>query len=48
MKEFIIICADIEDQITDLKPEERESYMKNIGLEKTGLNRLIKMDMTLH
>ncbi len=41
-EKFIIICADIEDQITDLKPEERESYMKNIGLEKTGLNRLIK------
>ena len=38
----IIICADIEDQITDLKPEERETYMKNIGLEKTGLNQLIK------
>ena len=41
-EKLIIICADIEDQITDLKPEERESYMKNIGLEKTGLNRLIK------
>jgi hypothetical protein len=26
----------------DLKPEEREVYMKNIGLKKTGLNQLIK------
>ncbi len=41
-KKQIIICADIEDQITELKPEERETYMKNIGLEKTGLNKLIK------
>ena len=41
-QKFIIICADIEDQIMDLKPEEREVYMKNIGLEKTGLNQLIK------
>ncbi len=40
-KKFITICADIESQIIDLKPEERENYMKNIGLEKTGLNKLI-------
>ena len=38
----IIICADIEDQITDLKPEERADYMQNIGLKKTGLDQLIK------
>tara|TARA_Y100000590_G_scaffold192428_1_gene218742 strand:+ start:3149 stop:4222 length:1074 start_codon:yes stop_codon:yes gene_type:complete len=41
-QKLIVICADIEDQIMDLKPEERETYMKNIGLEKTGLNQLIK------
>ena len=41
-EKFIIICADIEDQITDLKPEERESYMKH-RFRKTGLNRLIKL-----
>jgi hypothetical protein len=41
-QKFVIICADIEDQIMDLKPEEREVYMRNIGLEKTGLNQLIK------
>ena len=40
-EKFVIICADIEDQITELKTEEKEMYMKNIGLEKTGLNKLI-------
>ncbi len=40
-EKFVIICADIEDQITELKPEEKEIYMKNIGLDKTGLNQLI-------
>jgi len=40
-QKFIIICADIESQIIDLKPDERENYMRNIGLEKTGLNKLI-------
>tara|TARA_B100000945_G_scaffold321199_1_gene334408 strand:- start:565 stop:1641 length:1077 start_codon:yes stop_codon:yes gene_type:complete len=37
----IIICADIEDQISDLKPDEKVAYMENIGLKKTGLNQLI-------
>mgnify|MGYP001318113240 CR=1 FL=1 len=38
---LVTICADIESQIIDLKPEERENYMKNIGLEKSGLDKLI-------
>tara|TARA_B100000029_G_scaffold403496_1_gene403297 strand:+ start:8 stop:1081 length:1074 start_codon:yes stop_codon:yes gene_type:complete len=40
-QKHIIICADIEDQITDLKSEERSAYMQNIGLKKTGLDQLI-------
>ena len=40
-QKYIFICADIESQITDLKPDERENYMKNIGLEKSGLDKLI-------
>ena len=40
-KKQILVCADIEDQITDLEQEERGAYMRNIGLEKTGLNQLI-------
>ena len=41
-QKLVIICADIESQIIDLKQEERDSYIHNIGLEKTGLNQLIK------
>ena len=40
-KKLVTICADIESQIIDLKPDERENYMQNIGLEKTGLDKLI-------
>ncbi len=40
-KKHITICADIEDQIIELNHEERAAYMKNIGLEKTGLSQLI-------
>ena len=38
----INICADIEDQITGLDKSEKESFMKDIGLNKTGINKLIK------
>ena len=38
----VIICADIEDQIMGLDKNERETFMKEIGLDKTGLNQLIK------
>ena len=40
-QKHIVICADIEDQITDLKADERADYMQNIGLQKTGLDQLI-------
>ena len=42
-KERIInICADIEDQLSGLEKDEKETFMKDIGLNKTGLNQLIK------
>ena len=41
-EKVIIICADIEDQIMGLDLEERETFMKDIGLNKTGLNKLIR------
>ena len=41
-EKIVIICADIEDQIMGLDQEERETFMKEIGLNKTGLNKLIR------
>ena len=41
-EKIVTICADIEDQIMDLDTSERENFMKEIGLNKTGLNKLIK------
>ena len=41
-EKVITICADIEDQIMGLNNDERETFMKEIGLNKTGLNQLIK------
>ena len=41
-EKIITICADIEDQIMGLNNNDRETFMKEIGLNKTGLNQLIK------
>jgi len=41
-EKIVIICADIEDQIMGLDKNEREVFMKEVGLNKTGLNQLIK------
>ncbi len=41
-EKIINICADIEDQLSGLDKKEKESFMQDIGLNKTGLNKLIK------
>ena len=41
-EKIINICADIEDQLSGLDKSEREKFMQEIGLDKTGLNQLIK------
>ncbi len=33
---------DIEDQLSGLDKNEKEAFMQDIGLNKTGLNQLIK------
>ena len=41
-KNTIIVSADIENQINHLDDEEKQKYMKMIGLKDTGLNMLIQ------
>ncbi len=41
-EKVVIICADIEDQLTSLDKNERETFMREIGLNKTGIKQLIK------
>ena len=41
-EKIINICADIEDQLSGLDKDEKEKFMQDIGLNKTGLNQLIK------
>jgi hypothetical protein len=39
---IIIVCADIEDQIMNLKTKDREDFMFESGIKNTSLNNLIK------
>ena len=39
---IVIVCADIEDQIMNLKPGDRKDFMLEAGLKNTGLDNLIK------
>ena len=38
----LIVSADIENQINELDGNEKKNYMEMIGLEETGLKKLIK------
>ena len=41
-EKVITICADIEDQLSSLTGDEKSKFMTEIGLEKMGINKLIK------
>ena len=41
-EKVITICADIEDQLSSLTEDEKSKFMREIGLEKMGISKLIK------
>ena len=41
-EKVITICADIEDQLSSLAEDEKSKFMREIGLEKMGISKLIK------
>ncbi|MBI2405816.1 redox-regulated ATPase YchF [Candidatus Microgenomates bacterium] len=38
----LVICAKLEEDLADLSEDERREYLASVGLEQTGLERLIK------
>jgi hypothetical protein len=38
----IAICGKLEEEIAQLPPEERDEFLQALGLQQTGLQRLIK------
>jgi len=41
-EEIILISAKIESELADLPPDEAKNYLKELGIEESGLDQLIK------
>lgn len=40
--ETVVVCAKIESEIAELDDEEKASFLEDLGLEQSGLDRLIQ------
>lgn len=45
--EVIPVCAGIEAEISELDPEEKKLFLSDLGIEESGLDRLIKASYAL-
>lgn len=45
--EVIPICAKTEEELSELDDEERAEFMEDLGMEESGLDRLIKASYSL-
>ena len=45
--EVIVICAKVESELSELEEEEKEMFLEELGIETSGLNKLIKATYSL-
>ena len=45
--EVFVLCAKIEEEISDLDDEEKALFLNDLGVESSGLDRLIKASYKL-
>ncbi len=45
--EVLVICAKTEEEISQLEPDEQIMFLNDLGLEESGLNRLVKASYKL-
>lgn len=45
--EVLPICARLEEEIVEFDEEERKAFLEDLGIEESGLNRLIKKSYSL-
>ena len=45
--EVIVICAKIEEEISELEGEEKEMFLSELGIEESGLDQLIRASYSL-
>jgi GTP-binding protein YchF len=46
-KQIVAICAKLEAELAELEPDERKTFLKEMGLEKSGLDSLIATSYSL-
>lgn len=44
---FVVICAKIESELAELKEDEQKQYLADLGLQISGLSRLIQKAYTM-
>ena len=45
--EVFVICAEIEAEISELDDDEKKMFLEDLGLEKSGLDKLISASYSL-
>ncbi len=45
--EVVVICAKIESELSELDDEDKKEFLKDIGIEESGLDKLIKSSYKL-
>ena len=40
--EVFVICAQIEEEISELEDDEKEMFLEDLGLKESGLDKLVK------
>jgi len=45
--EVIVVCAKIESDLSDLEDDEKKAFMRELGIEESGLDKLIKATYSL-
>lgn len=46
VNKFVVICAKVESDLAELTEEEQIEYLRDLGIEKSGLERLIQVAYT--
>ena len=45
--EVIVLCAKIEEELSSFEAEEKEAFLSELGIEESGLDKLIKASYSL-
>lgn len=45
--EVVVVCAKIEEELSELSSEERKVFMSDLGMETSGLDRIIRASFKL-